>query len=109
MVATTLDRPAVPTARAFAPPVLAVAGDILERGWLQRGWYVREPAPLRRVLWSSPRPAEIRSACLVAAIAVAAHRGTFLVDIERDALPWIDRVWRVLHDGRAPSRLTPRA
>ncbi|QJY49998.1 DUF6197 family protein [Pseudonocardia broussonetiae] len=95
---------------APAPPsVLGVAEQILERGWLQHGWYQREPAPLRRRLLSgSPRPDEVRSACLVAAIAVAAHRGTFFVDVERDALPWMDQVWRVLHDGDPPHRLRPR-
>jgi hypothetical protein len=45
---------------------------------------------------------------LVAAVAVAAHRGTFLVDVERDTLPWINRIWRVLHEGASPHRLTPR-
>jgi hypothetical protein len=107
MSTATLDRREASTLPSAAPLVLAAATDILERGWLQRGWYVREPAPLRRLLWSSPRPEEVRSACLVAAIAVAAHRGTFLVNIERDALPWIDRVWRILHDGQSPHGLAP--
>lgn len=113
MTVTTLDRspapaPAPASVPARAPSVLAAAGDILERGWLQHGWYLCDPVPLRRrLVCGPPRPEEVRSACLVAAIAVAAHRGSFLVDVERDALPWIGRVWQVLHPG-SPRRLAPR-
>ena len=110
MTAPTLNQPAARTLLpAASPSVLTAAADILERGWLQHGWYLHEPAPLRSRLRSgSARPEQVRQACLVAAIAVAAHRGTFLVNIERDASPWIDRVWRVLHEGQSPHRLAPQ-
>lgn len=104
MTATLLERPPTSTRS-----VLCTAAEIVEAGWLQRGWYVREPTPLRRMLRSKPpRPDQVRQSCLVAAIAVAAHRGTFLVNLERDALPFIDQVWRVLHPGQIPYRFTPR-
>jgi len=93
--------PAVP-----APAVLATARAIVERGWLQHGWCVDDrPSRLAGLLAGPPRPEEVERACLVAAITVAAHRGGRLVNVERDAMPWIALAWRCLPG--APGRPAP--
>lgn len=81
------------------PSVLAVARGIVQRGWLQHGWCTdSRPSRLTRLLSGPPRPDEVEQACLVAALTVAAHRGGRLVNVERDAMPWIAHVWRCLPD-----------
>src|SRR5438128_771005 len=59
--------------------VLESARVVIERGWLQHGWYVapQQPRWLGARLLGARSPAidEIAQACLVAALSVAAHRG----------------------------------
>jgi hypothetical protein len=86
-----------PLHRSSEPSVLAVAREIVGRGWLQHGWCTdNRPSRLARLLSGPPRPDEVEQACLVAALTVAAHRGGRLVNVERDAMPWIGLVWRSL-------------
>ncbi|GAA4694364.1 hypothetical protein GCM10023215_34960 [Pseudonocardia yuanmonensis] len=83
--------------RAPRPTVLATARAIVEHGWLQHGWCVdNRPSRLASLLAGPPRPDEVEQACLVAAITVAAHRGGRLVNVQRDAMPWIALAWRCL-------------
>lgn len=89
--------------------VLERARVIVERGWLQNGWYVARPtapAPargLRRLLAArSPDVDEVRQACLVGAVAVAAHGGTGRVDVGGDAGPVLDLVWDTLGEAALP-------
>ena len=86
--------------------VLESARGVVERGWLQHGWYLAPTPP--RSLGSrlraphSPTVAEIEPACLVAAISVAAHRGGSRPDPIADAGPVIDIVWDALQDRPGP-------
>jgi hypothetical protein len=94
-----------------APTVLATARAIVERGWLQHAWCVDDrPSRLAGLLAGPPRPEEVERACLVAAITVAAHHGGRLVNVERDAMPWIALAWRCLPGaGGRPVPRGPRA
>lgn len=123
MAHTLLDRPVhhrlpldrVPTDRADGPPdpppadrfararaVLDEARGVLERGWLQHGWYQTRPTrprSLRDVLRRPDRPPavdEVHAACLVAAVALAAHGGGPRLDVFTDAGPVLDVVWDAL-------------
>ncbi|MFR9805446.1 hypothetical protein ACL02T_24640 [Pseudonocardia sp. RS010] len=91
-------RPLVrPPERTGGRTVLATARAILERGWLQHGWCTdSRPSTLARLVSGPPRSDEVEQACLVGALTVAAHRGGRLVNVERDAMPWIGLVWRCL-------------
>lgn len=98
--------------------VLEAARTVIARGWMQDGWYTVAPTGERlrglRMLLAdrSPDPAEVASACLVAAVAVAAHRPGARVDVIRDAGPALDVVWEALEEssGRAgrAGRAVPR-
>ena len=85
--------------------VLEGARRVIERGWLQGGWYLagrprprslvarlRQPEP-------SPTPDELHRACLVAAVAVVAHGGG-RPDVGGDAGPALDLVWDALWETR---------
>ncbi|TCK22859.1 DUF6197 family protein [Pseudonocardia endophytica] len=79
--------------------ILEAARAILERGWLQDGWYRTGPRPLRQRLFGpTPGPDGIDSACLVAAVAVAGHGGGAFTHIDRDSGPAVDRVWESLQE-----------
>jgi hypothetical protein len=101
--------------------VLERARALVQRGWLQHSWYVtRRPQPptllarLRDAL-RSPDVDEVERACLVAAVAVAAHGGGARPDIMRDAGPALDVVWDALWERpgrpgpRSPARAVPPA
>jgi hypothetical protein len=82
-----------------ARTVLEAARAVIERGWLQRGWYV-SPAPQPRSIAArllrpdrSPGIDEVHQACLVAAVALAADGGGARPDVIRDAGPMLDIVW----------------
>ncbi|GAA2899888.1 hypothetical protein GCM10010472_67630 [Pseudonocardia halophobica] len=111
-MAVCLVEPGVrPLRRTPERSVLAVARGIVERGWLQHGWCTdNRPSRVARLLAGPPRPDEVEQACLVAALTVAAHRGGRLVNVERDAMPWIAHVWRCLPGAagrRAPALRGP--
>jgi hypothetical protein len=79
--------------------VLEAARAVIERGWLQRGWYVTPP-PAPRTLAArmlrpdrSPEIDDVRQACLVAAVALAADGGRARPDVVGDAGPTLDIVW----------------
>jgi hypothetical protein len=109
----------IPTSDPFVPPpvlpapatspapaeeertlaILEAARQILERGWLQDGWYRTGPRPLReRLFGPTPGPEGIESACLVAAVAVAGHSGGAFTHVDRDSGPAVDRVWESLQE-----------
>ncbi|MET0189527.1 MAG: hypothetical protein ABW212_11045 [Pseudonocardia sediminis] len=122
MSETTVDRrtartrpgPAVPAAPSPSPPVAAPPSDnarirvvleaaraVVERGWLQNGWYETAPRPLwRKLLGPLPTPDMLEGACLVAAVAVAGHSGGAFTQLDRDSGPAIDRVWDALRELR---------
>lgn len=115
---SALGAPAVPALRRLdhARQVLDDARAVIERGWLQHGWYVVQTPPLpagRRLLRSQPVPVpdDLGAACLVAAVAVAAHSGGSRPDVVGDAGPVIDIVWDALQEstGRAGRSATGRA
>jgi len=85
--------------------VLDGARSLIERGWLQHGWYLtNRPRPrsllarLRQVE-RTPSMDEVRRACLVAAVAVSAHGGG-RSDPVTDAGPALDLVWDALWETR---------
>jgi hypothetical protein len=81
---------------------------VLERGWLQNGWYRTAPRPLRqRLLGPTPGPDGIEAACLVAAVAVAGHSGGAFTHVDRDSGPAVDRVWEAMQETRQGSYETP--
>lgn len=87
--------------------VLETARAVVDRGWLQHRWYRTVPRSLRHRLFGPiPTPDMLEGACLVAAVAVAGHRGGGLTHIDRDAGPALDRVWDALqeHHGRPVTR-----
>lgn len=90
-----------PTGEEHTLAVLETARAVLERGWLQDGWYRTAPRPLRQRLFGpTPRPDEIEAACLVAAIAVAGHSGGAFTQVDRDSGPALDRAWEALQETR---------
>ncbi len=101
--------PFVPEPVAPAPPseeertlaILETARAVLERGWLQDGWYRTRPRPLRQRLFGpTPGPEDIEAACLVAAVAVAGHTGGAFTHVDRDSGPAVDRAWEALQETR---------
>jgi hypothetical protein len=83
-----------------ARAVLERARSLIERGWLQHGWYVsrHQPPPSLvgrfRQAVRTPDVDEVERACLVAAVALAAHGGgDARPDVVRDAGPALDIVW----------------
>jgi hypothetical protein len=86
--------------------VLEGARGVIERGWLQHAWYRTDRRPprswLARVRRADPVPDidAVRQACLVAAVAVAAHRGGGRPDVVGDAGPALDLVWDALWETR---------
>jgi hypothetical protein len=99
--------------------VLETARTLVERGWLQHGWYRIHPSPplplLARLRLASRTPTvdEVGAACLVAAVALAAHGGGPRPDVVGDAGPSLDVVWRTLQADRSdsgiPGRVPPPA
>lgn len=85
---------------------LEAARDVIARGWLQHGWYLAQrprPRSLRERLRQADRPPtadEVHSACLVAAVALAAHGGGPRLDVFTDAAPALDLVWDALWETR---------
>jgi hypothetical protein len=88
-----------------ARAVLEDARRVIERGWLQHGWYVTDQPPPRSLLQRlrhtarTPGVDEVRRACLVAAVAVAAP-GRGRPDVLTDAGPALDLVWDALWETR---------
>lgn len=85
--------------------VLEGARAVLTRGWLQDGWYAVRPAArprgVRQLLaGGSPHRDDITHACLVAAIAVSAHRPGSRIDVVGDAGPALDVAWEALEEAR---------
>ncbi len=82
--------------------VLEAARAVIERGWLQRGWYATAPPQPRslaaRLLRPDRTPAidQVQQACLVAAVTLAADGGGARPDIVGDAGPTLDIVWDAL-------------
>ena len=118
MVYTTIAPPARPVPAPVAPTspsedertlaILETARTVLERGWLQDGWYRTTPRPLRRRLFGpTPGPDGIEAACLVAAVAVAGHSGGAFTHVDRDSGPAVDRVWEALQESRQGHVETP--
>lgn len=88
--------------------ILETARTVLERGWLQDGWYRTTPRPLRhRLFGPTPGPDGIEAACLVAAVAVAGHSGGAFTHVDRDSGPAVDRVWEALQETRHGEFATP--
>lgn len=88
--------------------ILETARTVLERGWLQDGWYRTTPRPLRnRLFGPTPGPDGIEAACLVAAVAVAGHSGGAFTHVDRDSGPAVDRVWEALQESRHGEFATP--
>jgi hypothetical protein len=88
--------------------VLEAARAVIERGWLRNGWYIVDTPPRsagRRLLRPDPVPVpdDIGAACLVAAVAVAAHSGGSRPDVVGDAGPVIDIVWDTLQESMGRS------
>lgn len=127
MVSSTIPTP-VPSAPAPVGPapdalpseeertlaILETARTVLERGWLQDGWYRTTPRPLRQRLFGpTPGPDGIDAACVVAAVAVAGHAGGAFTHVDRDSGPAVDRVWEALQETRlgryaaAPGAVAP--
>jgi hypothetical protein len=107
--AATPGAPAADTpARPGRPDVLATARALIERGWLHHGWCEDGPTGWwDRLRQGPPAPDQVERACLVAAIAVAAHGGGPFLRVERDARPWIDAVWRALREPERTRALSP--
>ena len=88
-----------------ARAVLEDARSLIERGWLQHGWYLAERPPPRSLLSrlrqvdSTPVIDDVRQACLVAAVALAAHGGG-RPDVLADAGPAVDVLWDALWEHR---------
>jgi hypothetical protein len=88
-----------------ARAVLEDARSLIERGWLQHGWYLVERPPPRSLLARmrqvdhTPGIDDVRQACLVAAVAVAAHGGG-RPDVLADAGPAVDLLWDALWEDR---------
>lgn len=83
--------------------VLERARTIVERGWLQHRWYETDAPPGGVLSLLAARPPivdDVRSACLVAAVAVAAHGGGPRPDVLADAGPVLDLVWDALEESR---------
>jgi hypothetical protein len=85
--------------------VLDGARGLIERGWLQHGWYLtNRPRPrsllarLRQVE-RAPSMDEVRRACLVAAVAVSANGGDRSNPIA-EAGPALDLIWDALWETR---------
>lgn len=100
-------RPPDPVRARFdrAYTALRTARPVLARGWLQHGWYdaprpLRPPGQRLRRPERPPTPDEVRAACLVAAVAVAAHQGGPRLDVLADAGPALDTVWDALWESR---------
>lgn len=97
-----------PSEDARTLAILETARAVLERGWLQDGWYRTTPRPLRQRLFGpTPGPDGIEAACLVAAVAVAGHAGGAFTHVDRDSGPAVDRVWEALQETRRASYETP--
>ena len=96
--------PAPPPVPRAAPEeairvLLETARAVLERGWLQHGWYETAPRPLRERLFGPiPAPEQIERACLVAAVAVAGHSGGAFTRIDQDSGPALDATWNALQE-----------
>lgn len=94
--------------------VLEAARAVIARGWMQDGWYAARPRPRRmRLLLAdrSPGVDDVTRACLVAAVAVAAHRAGSRVDVLGEAGPALDAVWHALEESRGravPARAEPQ-
>lgn len=81
--------------------VLETARAVVERGWLQDGWYRTAPRSVWQQLFGPlPTPDELEGACVVAAVAVSAHAGGSFTRIDRDSGPSIDRLWDALQEHR---------
>ena len=94
--------------------VLETARTLVERGWLQHGWYRAQPPPplplLARLRLAQRTPAvdEVSAACLVAAVALAAHGGGPRPDVVGDAGPTLDVVWKTMQAGRSGTEVSDR-
>lgn len=91
--------PAEPWPQERVRVVLEAARAVVERGWLQHGWYRTAPRSWRSKLFGPiPTPETLDAACLVAAVAVAGHSGGALTQIDRDSGPALDLLWESLQD-----------
>jgi hypothetical protein len=96
--------------RDLACQVLAGARQVLERGWVQEGWYsVRDRSGRPRLVGSTvlgvPRPADIVGACLVGAIAHVASRDT--TNHRAAAAAALDALWETLRRSDAAVAAVP--
>ncbi|MDN5919972.1 MAG: hypothetical protein L0I76_33550, partial [Pseudonocardia sp.] len=90
--------------------VLETARAVVDRGWLQHGWYETAPRSLWQKLFGPvPAPDMVEGACLVAAVAVAGHAGGAFTDVDRDSGPSMDRLWDALQEQRGRSVDDPGA